>query len=812
MAEDSEEECGAPDDNRLQSCFVLHSSRSKARKDRVVSRLLPDEPECCEQWRKDAFDKFWRHVESVVESTLEDGNADCFSSIEQWICNSQFCKEQIKLYSFCNASSSRLSSALLFSGSVDSSDTHAIFDGLCSHLQKQNRCRVARLQPHLLLGKHGVNSPLRSLFKQFTGITPETTDMEILAAWHQESCNEQYPLVVIVEDAEHSHSSVLAELVVILSEWAAQLPLVLIMGMAMTEDSLQMMLPASVTGRLHVHSFYLKSPLHRLEAVVQAVLIDLPFVFTWGTAVVKDFYEFFYSHDNTVTSFLRLLKVSCMEHFSKQPLSFLCVNLVDSTSQVEFEKFCKKLPSAHLKYASILSPSQGDDISQKIAAALWSYKANRRCWSMAFQCFLAAGLHMNFKFADVYYGALTSSKFSAVVKDENVLSLITERMKYLAVSTMSELLKEWTLLTSHNGQCSKDLEALRKQLSSTDPADVAPPLQSSFCGTPSMTTRRMRALMGCSSPPGVSHCNDPKPTEQPKGDQKAKSMRMAMEFLERLQRDYIVAPESIPFHDVFCFKDVNALKQAMTGETRKRVHSDLLSSQATLKCECCPSNGSPAFSLHDTALAYALSLEHNELVNVHDWYQSFEFLHSENKSAETSRKRGAKRKVFSSSEGEIPKPAVASIQARFCKAVAELHVTGLLRLPKKRRPDSVQRISIGFSSESSFVRRASRKMKRISMLLVVAVMAIAMYGASADYCDLTTLLPCLSSVIGDKPTPPSEECCAVVRVVDPDCVCGHVGDDEGITGINVKLAAQIPKKCGRHVPKGFKCGDVPVPS
>ncbi|GJV31489.1 origin of replication complex subunit 3 isoform X1 [Tanacetum coccineum] len=35
----------------------------------------------------------------------------------------------------------------------------------------------------------------------------------------------------------------------------------------------------------------------------------------------------------------------------------------------------------------------------------------------------------------------------------------------------------------------------------------------------------------------------------------------------------------------------------------------------------------------------------------------------------------------------------ASVQARFCRAVTELQITGLLRMPSKRRPDFVQRVT-----------------------------------------------------------------------------------------------------------------------
>lgn len=41
-----------------------------------------------------------------------------------------------------------------------------------------------------------------------------------------------------------------------------------------------------------------------------------------------------------------------------------------------------------------------------------------------------------------------------------------------------------------------------------------------------------------------------------------------------------------------------------------------------------------------------------------------------------------------------------SYRARFCKAVTELQITGLIRMPTKRRPDFVQRVAFGLWYEA----------------------------------------------------------------------------------------------------------------
>nr|GMC66750.1 origin of replication complex subunit 3 isoform X1 [Ipomoea batatas]GMC68211.1 origin of replication complex subunit 3 isoform X1 [Ipomoea batatas] len=82
--------------------------------------------------------------------------------------------------------------------------------------------------------------------------------------------------------------------------------------------------------------------------------------------------------------------------------------------------------------------------------------------------------------------------------------------------------------------------------------------------------------------------------------------------------------ESIPFHEIVCFKDVDKLQSALTGDPRRRIQSDLLEFQKILKCSCCSKGGvllSP--SMHDASIMYTLAQEHGDLINLHDWFQSF---------------------------------------------------------------------------------------------------------------------------------------------------------------------------------------------
>lgn len=177
--------------------------------------------------------------------------------------------------------------------------------------------------------------------------------------------------------------------------------------------------------------------------------------------------------------------------------------------------------------------------------------------------------------------------------------------------------------------------------------------------------------------------------------------RATEDLLRRILRQFLVPPDWQPFSEVFCFKNVTVLKGALIGETRGKVHLDLLNSREILKCECCPPHVLRP-SLHDTTLAYTLSQEHGDLIQVHSWYRSFAAIFDPPKSAQegsedndpAKRKgRGRKKKRSRDSEPLLPTDNV-SIEARFTRAATELQIVGLLQLPKKGQSDSVRRICL----------------------------------------------------------------------------------------------------------------------
>ncbi|KAL7096088.1 hypothetical protein ACP275_10G061400 [Erythranthe tilingii] len=58
--------------------------------------------------------------------------------------------------------------------------------------------------------------------------------------------------------------------------------------------------------------------------------------------------------------------------------------------------------------------------------------------------------------------------------------------------------------------------------------------------------------------------------------------------------------------------------------------------------------------------------------------------------------------------------------------------------------------------------------------------------------------------------PPSGKCCRRIRETHTECVCPLITPKVAFL-INVNWAIKTIKKCGREVPRNFKCGSITTP-
>nr|POE84913.1 origin of replication complex subunit 3 [Quercus suber] len=695
----------APDtiENNLQPFFVLHKASSRKSEKRSAGTgktrrridLSPsptkktekseecDEQHCFERLRMEAFELVWSKIDSTIKDVLRGINTNVFDEIHRWVCESFNTIKSFGTPDIAEATRAfpivtDASSKLLFAGLVLTKNMEFVDDlltfeevGLCL---KSHGCHVANLSSLDFSAKSGIGGCLRGLLRQFLMSTLDAADMSILASWYREQENNNSPVVVIIDDMERCCGSVLSEFILMLSEWVVKIPIILLMGVSTTLDAPRNLLPSNVLQQLCPSKFVLGSPAERMDAVVEAVL-------------VKQCSGFSVGH-----------KIACALHFSMEPQSFILGGLLDEEGQ-EGEK-SGLLPEIILKNAPQLPlyvrNQMAEQNGKSLVHGLSELKALHKCWSIVVLCLYEAGNCNKIRLLDLLCEALDpdlyTSKASNNVVLENdcglpitsdlfmrrkystsqkggLISQIIRKVRDLPAATLYQLLKNWEKITM-------DVPEIH---------DKVKELQSEFRFEDGKLKQNVDDISKRHS--SLSPLNSE--------DSKAISEKAAA-LLDSLVGDFFRPIECIPFHEIVCFKSVEKLQSALIGDPRRRIQVDLLEFYKILRCSCCSKSGNILVpSMHDTSVMYTLAQEHGDLINLHDWFQSFKtIVLRPSKKGITKSKQSPlpkKRKNINESENK----SEASIQARFCRAVTELQITGLLRMPSRRRPDCVQRVAFG---------------------------------------------------------------------------------------------------------------------
>jgi origin recognition complex subunit 3 len=546
---------------------------------------------------------------------------------------------------------------------------------------KSNGCHVVKLSAAELSAKHGVGGCFRSLLRQLLSDVPDVADVSALASWYCEAENFDQPIIVIIDDLEQCSGDVLGELVIMLSEWVFKIPVFFVLGIATTLDAPKKLLSSEALQRLEPCKLTLGSPSDRLNALVEAILVKPCAGFCISHEVALFLRNYFFRHDGTITSFISALRLACSKHFSMEPLSFLCIGMLEEDSEEFWHDKYESLPQTIRKYAFDLPSSKSANNSNNscnMVEGLSRLLKLQKDWSSVLLCLYEAGRHDKVQLLDIFCEAVNpdlqtenapdSYLFASKVTCENLLGVnsgsakgfiaqVMNTIRYLPTEILLHVLEVWSIHLKGMSEIN----------------DRVKELQSTTIGADSVRAKR-RSTADTGN--GTVVLNE-----------------KAAALLQDVIRKYLVPVESLPFHEIICFKNVDILQSALIGNPRRMIQLDLLKSQSHLKCSCCSRSGAAVSgSLHDTSIMCNLAQEYGDVINLHDWYTAFEGIIKSTNSK-------AKRKSYSSPSKKKSKPTPLEtegmIQARFCRAVTEMQITGLVRMPSKRRPDLVQRITFG---------------------------------------------------------------------------------------------------------------------
>ncbi|XP_065852597.1 origin of replication complex subunit 3 isoform X2 [Euphorbia lathyris] len=696
-------------ENNLQPFFVLHrgickksdknpNRTVKTRRRIDLSPSLPkigENPELekpgegddqqCDIRRLEAFEAIWSKIESTIKDVLRNLNTTIFNEIHQWVCESFKTISSVGAPLFTeathdfpvikDATSKKLFTGLVLTKNMEFVDDLLTFQELGLHLKSQG-CHVANLSSLDFSVKNGIGGCLRSLLRQLLMVTLDAPDISILATWYREQGKFSSPIVIIIDDLERCCGTVMSDFIFMLSEWVLKIPVILIMGVATTLDALRNVLPSNTLHHLCPCKFILGTPSERMDAIVEAVLVKHCSGFSVSHKVAVFMRNYFVSQDGTITSFIRALKIACAQHFSMGPLSFVL------------------LPFLHEKDSQVVDGKKyglSQDMMLEQAFQLPSFtrlsemKKLQLQWSSVVMCLYEAGKCDKIQLLDLFCEALDPESDKLRVSQRNqdtfkkhyntrnggIVCRAIRNVKDLSAVKLYKLLKDWEKHLVDIPEIHDKVKELLSLLNFEDDRSLKQDLND-------ISKRR----------PSRSHLNFEK-------DSKAVNEKAAR-LAEYMVRNFLQPIECIAFHEIVCFKNVDKLQSALIGDPRRRIQLDLLEFHSIMQCSCCCMSGSTLLpSMHDSSIMYTLAQEHGDLINVHDWYQSFKslILCSSNKGKRRTKHSPApKKRKFST---EPAKPSEALIQARFCRAVMELQFTGLLRMPGKRRTDYVQRVAFG---------------------------------------------------------------------------------------------------------------------
>ncbi|XP_022876781.1 protein LIM1-like [Olea europaea var. sylvestris] len=93
-------------------------------------------------------------------------------------------------------------------------------------------------------------------------------------------------------------------------------------------------------------------------------------------------------------------------------------------------------------------------------------------------------------------------------------------------------------------------------------------------------------------------------------------------------------------------------------------------------------------------------------------------------------------------------------------------------------------------------------MKLSTFVFVIIFMSagVLVQGSNGHPCGstffsaLVQLIPCRPAVAPFSRIPPSDACCAAIRILGQPCLCGLVSGPS-ITGVDKNMAMQLPDKC-----------------
>lgn len=136
--------------------------------------------------------------------------------------------------------------------------------------------------------------------------------MRALRDWYfekKESLDRDLILSIIIPDFELFNKDVLRDLILTVSYYRSQIPLVLVFGVATTVAALENTLPLQFTSKAKFHVFKSQSSINNLNLIVERIVLNPRNHFMLSGKTLQLLVEIFLFYDFSISGFIQGLKV-----------------------------------------------------------------------------------------------------------------------------------------------------------------------------------------------------------------------------------------------------------------------------------------------------------------------------------------------------------------------------------------------------------------------------------------------------------------------------------------------------------------------
>ncbi|XP_033351466.1 origin recognition complex subunit 3 isoform X2 [Bombus vosnesenskii] len=398
--------------------------------------------------------------------------------------------------------------------------------------------------------------------------------MRNLKLWHQENCDRNDPLVIMITDFESSSPAVLHDFILILSSYVNSMKFILIFGVATTLHAIHRSLTYDVTSKLNVQ-----------------------------ICMIQHFYA------NNINS------LCCQPQKIKSRIS--------SLTDEDWEEI-KKLPSIEKYIRQLTNDKNKDELlnnnrfKEMLMQLLNNFHQYMHRFLLVLKCLhdlmsTLPNAPMGKQLREYYTKAVYMSDLRESQEYKECLQLLS----FLSKKEFLEKLNSFTtIMESSKDSIMKkvkvDLQDRIKTIEEASLEVASKPVDIVSTGEKLSRLQLKEKLLKMSQ-------------TQSRSPYKIAQQDLIDYLDQEVFSVYLINPHYVPGNEIFCFNDGNLAKQHVRGSLRAAIHTGLNDPHVYLNCECCKLENDDAIpsTLPDLSIIYKLHLESRKLINMYDWLQAF---------------------------------------------------------------------------------------------------------------------------------------------------------------------------------------------